>query len=142
MGLLGFFNGGGRIFWGIVSDKLGRTRTIAVYSLITAVAMITFNFISSAVPFAIAIFTVTACFGGFMAVFPSLTADFYGTRNYGGNYGIIYLAYGFGAPLGAWIGSAFPLSLAFNIAAGCALLAFVLMLTTKRPEKKTLAEKV
>lgn len=69
----------------------------------------------------------------------SLTADFYGTRNYGGNYGIVYLAYGFGAPLGGWIGSAFPLNMAFNIAAGCALISFVLMLTTKQPEKKGVA---
>ncbi len=136
VGMLGFFNGGGRIFWGATSDRLGRTRTIALYSLITAVAMVTFNFIATSVPFAIALFTVTACFGGFMAVFPSLTADFYGTRDYGGNYGIVYLAYGFGAPLGGWIGSAFPLSQAFNIAAACAFISFALMLTTKRPEKK------
>ncbi|MBS4032628.1 MAG: OFA family MFS transporter [Clostridiales bacterium] len=136
VGMLGLFNGGGRVAWGAASDKLGRTRTIAIYSLITAVAMVTFNFISSSVPFAITLFTVTACFGGFMAVFPSLTADFYGTRNYGGNYGIVYLAYGFGAPLGGWIGSAFPLSQAFNIAAVCALISFVLMLTTKHPESK------
>jgi len=140
VGLLGVFNGGGRIFWGSVSDKLGRTRTIALFSLITTLAMLAFNFIGSAVPFAIALFTITACFGGFMAVFPSLTADFYGTKNYGGNYGIVYLAYGFGAPLGGWIGSAFSLTLAFNIAAGCALLAFVIMLTTKRPQMKTAAE--
>jgi len=141
VGLLGLFNGGGRVFWGAISDKLGRTRTIALYSLITALTMFLFNFIGSAVPFAIAIFTVTACFGGFMAVFPSLTADFYGTKNYGGNYGIVYLAYGFGAPLGGWIGSYFPLHQAFNIAAGCALLSFILMLTTKRPDKKVV-EKV
>ncbi len=133
VGMLGLFNGGGRILWGSVSDKLGRTRTIALFSLITAVAMVAFNFIQTPVPFALALFTITACFGGFMAVFPSLTADFYGTRNYGGNYGIVYLAYGFGAPLGGWIGSAFSLNVAFNIAAVCALLAFGIMLTTKKP---------
>ncbi|EEG78858.1 L-lactate MFS transporter [Dethiobacter alkaliphilus] len=136
VGMLGLFNGGGRIFWGAASDKLGRTRTIAIYSLITAVVMLTFGFINSSITFAIALFTIAACFGGFMAVFPSLTADFYGTRDYGGNYGIIYLAYGFGAPLGGWIGSAFPLNQAFNIAAFCAFISFLLMLNTKRPEKK------
>ena len=137
VGMLGLFNSGGRVVWGSISDKLGRTRTVAVFSLITAIAMLSFNFIgSSSVGFAVSLFIITACFGGFMAVFPSLTADFYGTRNYGGNYGIVYLAYGFGAPLGGWIGSAFSLSLAFNIAAGCAFLAFVIMLTTKQPYKK------
>ncbi|MFO7848634.1 MAG: OFA family MFS transporter [Spirochaetia bacterium] len=140
VGMLGLFNGGGRVFWGAASDKLGRTRTIAVYSLITALAMLTFNFISMSVPFAVSLFIVTACFGGFMAVFPSLTADFYGTKYYGGNYGLVYLAYGFGAPLGGWIGSAFPLSVAFNLAAACAFISFVLMLTIKAPEKKVPTE--
>lgn len=137
VGLLGLFNGAGRIFWGSVSDKLGRTRTIAVFALITSMAMFSLNFISTAVPFAIALFTITACFGGFMAVFPSLTADFFGTRFYGGNYGIVYLAFGVGAPLGGWIGSAFPLNTAFYIASSCALLTFLIMLSTKRPETKT-----
>jgi OFA family oxalate/formate antiporter-like MFS transporter len=140
VGLLGIFNGGGRIAWGSVSDKLGRTRTIALFSIITTLAMLSFNFINSSVTFAIALFTITACFGGFMAVFPSLTADFYGTRHYGGNYGIVYLAYGFGAPLGGWIGSAFTLQTAFNIAAACAFLSFVIMLSTKRPEKNASVE--
>lgn len=136
VGMLGLFNGGGRIAWGSISDKLGRTRTVALFSLITAVTMLSFNLIRSSVGFSIALFTITACFGGFMAVFPSLTADFFGTRNYGGNYGIVYLAYGFGAPLGGWIGSAFPLQTAFNIAAACALFAFAIMLTTKKPQKQ------
>ncbi|MCF7914421.1 MAG: OFA family MFS transporter [Spirochaetaceae bacterium] len=136
VGMLGLFNGGGRVLWGATSDKLGRTRTIAIYSLITAVAMLSFNFISSSIPFAASLFIVTACFGGFMAVFPSLTADYYGTRNYGGNYGIVYLAYGFGAPLGGWIGSTFSLSLAFNLAALCAFISFVLILTAKAPVRE------
>ncbi|MCW3491579.1 MFS transporter [Dethiobacter alkaliphilus] len=68
VGMLGLFNGGGRIFWGAASDKLGRTRTIAIYSLITAVVMLTFSFINSSITFAIALFTIAACFGGFMAV--------------------------------------------------------------------------
>lgn len=136
VGMLGLFNGGGRIFWGALSDKIGRTRTISLFSLITCAVMVWFNFIGSAPAFSVAIFTITACFGGFMAVFPSLTADFFGTKNYGGNYGIVYLAYGFGAPLGGWIGSVFSLNRAFLLAAVCAFISFILMLTVKRPEKK------
>ena len=48
----------------------------------------------------------------------------------------MYLAYGFGAPLGGWIAFAFSLSIAFYIAAACAFLSFMLMLTIKAPEKK------
>ena len=66
VGLLGLFNGGGRVLWGAASDKLGRTRTIAIFSLLTTIAMLTFNFISTSIPFAISLFIVTACFGGFL----------------------------------------------------------------------------
>jgi MFS transporter, OFA family, oxalate/formate antiporter len=59
VGLLGLFNDGRRIFWGSVSDKLGRTKTIALFSMITAATMFSLNFISTPVPFAIALFTIT-----------------------------------------------------------------------------------
>ncbi|MGE5403972.1 MAG: hypothetical protein ACM3PP_03435, partial [Candidatus Saccharibacteria bacterium] len=40
------------------------------------------------------------CFGGFLAVFPSLAAEYYGTANVGTNYGIIFMAYGIAAIVG------------------------------------------
>ena len=137
VGMLGIFNGIGRIFWGATSDKLGRMNTIAVVSAITGIAMISFNFISSGILFAIAISTVTFCFGGYMALFPAVTADFYGCKYYGGNYGIIYLGWGAAAIVGGWIGTAFNLQTSFYLAAGLSAVSVVLALTTKRPETAT-----
>jgi OFA family oxalate/formate antiporter-like MFS transporter len=33
-------------------------------------------------------------YGGYLALMPALTADFYGSRNVGGNYGLMFSAYG------------------------------------------------
>jgi MFS transporter, OFA family, oxalate/formate antiporter len=133
--MLGIFNGGGRVLWGGLSDKLGRMNTIAIFSAITAMAMISLNFFTGTIAFALAIFTVTMCFGGYLAVLPSTTADFFGTKYYGGNYGIVYIGYGVAAPLGAWVGTAFPLQISFIIAALLAFAAFGLALFTKHPVK-------
>jgi OFA family oxalate/formate antiporter-like MFS transporter len=43
---------------------------------------------------------VGLCFGGYLAVFPAVTADFYGTKNVGVNYGLVFTAYGVGGLLG------------------------------------------
>ena len=133
VGVLGIFNGVGRIFWGSVSDKLGRMNTIALVSALTGVAMISFNFVSSAVPFVILISIVTLCFGGYMALFPAVTADFYGMKFYGGNYGIIYLGWGAAAIVGGWIGTAFSLQTSFYLAASLSGICVVLALLTKKP---------
>lgn len=137
VGLLGIFNGLGRLLWGAISDKLGRMNTIATVSAITAVAMYSLNFVSTAMPFSIAIAIVTLCFGGYMALFPAVTADFYGTKHYGGNYGIVYLAWGTAAIVGGWIGTAFELQTAFVFAAVLSAICVAIALTTKRPTPKT-----
>ena len=50
---------------------------------------------------------VGLCFGGFLALYPALTADFYGTKHLGVNYGWMFTAYGagglFGPFLAAWL---------------------------------------
>jgi OFA family oxalate/formate antiporter-like MFS transporter len=48
---------------------------------------------------------VGACFGGFLTLYPALTADFFGTRHYGINYGLVYSAYGVGGFCGPWLGA-------------------------------------
>jgi OFA family oxalate/formate antiporter-like MFS transporter len=62
-------------------------------------------------------------FGGNFALFPSLTADLFGTKNFGANYGWVFTAYGIAGVLGVWVGNtAQKLSgsyfAAFAIAAG------------------------
>lgn len=68
-----------------------------------------------------------------MALFPAVTADFYGMKFYGGNYGIIYLGWGAAAIVGGWIGTAFSLQTSFYLAASLSGICVVLALLTKKP---------
>lgn len=94
--IIAIFNSIGRLFWGYVSDKLGRKNTILLLLVATAVS----SLFVSAVP-GLMIFVLIGimgfAYGGFLGVFPALTADYFGPKNMGVNYGIVLLGFGVGA---------------------------------------------
>jgi OFA family oxalate/formate antiporter-like MFS transporter len=44
-------------------------------------------------------------FGGNFALFPSLTADLFGSKNFGANYGWVFTSYGVAGVIGVWVGN-------------------------------------
>jgi OFA family oxalate/formate antiporter-like MFS transporter len=79
------------------------------------------------------------CFGGNLSIFPSVTADFFGTKYYGINYGFVFTAYGVGGVLGPYLsGYLFDLTknyfMAFQIAGVLCAIAVVISLLL-RPKK-------
>ena len=100
--VLAIFNGVGRIFSGWLSDQIGRTRTMFILFALQAVLVSTFVYTTMWSP--IMVYAVMAliglCFGANFALFPSATADFFGTKNVGVNYGAVFTAYGVGGILG------------------------------------------
>ncbi len=98
--VLAIFNTLGRIFWGRVSDSIGRARTLFLMYLINAAAVFGYFLIPAApVIFWFGIALVGATFGGYLAIYPAINADYYGTRHAGVNYGFIFTAYGVGGLL-------------------------------------------
>ncbi|MEG3042119.1 MAG: OFA family MFS transporter [Clostridium sp.] len=101
---IAFFNAGGRLVWGSLSDKLSRLKVIFILFTITGISMFVMSVVDlKFFTFFICIASITFCFGGFLAIFPTITGDFYGTKNLGANYGIIYQAYGLSALIGPFI---------------------------------------
>ena len=95
LGLMGAFSGFGRLFWGTISDRLGRRWTLAIIACISCVTCAgilrnTDDFWSVITGLCLA----TLCYGGYLAVMPALVADYYGTGNIGANYGLMYTAWG------------------------------------------------
>jgi OFA family oxalate/formate antiporter-like MFS transporter len=88
-------NAGGRIFSGWLSDTLGRVRTLQTMVLLSAFAMpALFIWREQTVLFYILIALVYWCYGTQLSVFASTTADFYGTKSLGLNYGVLFTAWG------------------------------------------------
>ena len=97
--IVSLFNAAGRIAWGVLSDKLGRTRTLMAIFLICGLTMLSLKLLTGTM-ILIGVALVGFCFGGFLALYPSLTADYFGTKSYGMNYGTVFMAYGIGAVVG------------------------------------------
>lgn len=99
--ILAIGNAGGRIAAGTLSDKIGRSLTIAVIFSAQAVLMfLAIPIVGSESTNAI-LLIVLATFIGFnyganLAIFPSFTKDLWGIKNFGVNYGILFTAWGVG----------------------------------------------
>jgi OFA family oxalate/formate antiporter-like MFS transporter len=98
---LPIFNGAGRIIWGQVSDRIGRSKALFSMFMFQAVMMTMFFFTTNN-PY---LFYLTAAligfnFGGNFALFPAATADSFGSENLALNYGFVFTSYGVGGVLG------------------------------------------
>ncbi len=93
-GAIAVFNGLGRFFWGSLSDRIGRN---AAYVFIYGLQVVIFLAVAHlhSVAGVTALFAVVLlCYGGGFGTMPSFTADYFGTKYMGFNYGWILLAWG------------------------------------------------
>jgi MFS family permease len=82
------------VIGGMMSDKIGRVNALFVVFALQALNMVGFVIYQSLPALIIGIIAVGFSYGTLLSVFPSMTADQYGLKNYGANYGILYLAWG------------------------------------------------
>lgn len=98
------FNTSGRVIGGFLSDKMGRTKGLLFVFLLQAINMFIFSFYTS-FPLLIIGFAVAGiAYGALFALFPAVTADFFGVKNLGVNYGIIFTSWGIAGIVGPILG--------------------------------------
>jgi MFS family permease len=98
--LLAIFNASGRIIAGVISDYIGRVVTIALVCILQATIMFFFSGFSSFSAFLVGSAVVGFSYGACLSLFPATTADEWGTKNLGLNYGILFTAWGVGGVFG------------------------------------------
>jgi MFS family permease len=94
-------NAAGRICAGLLSDKIGRRWTLMLVLLIQSALMFIAIPVTASTDGAKFIIVLVATFIGFnyganLSLFPSLTKDFWGLKNFGMNYGVLFTAWGVG----------------------------------------------
>ncbi len=129
--LLAAFNASGRIVAGIISDYVGRVVTIALVCVLQALAMFLFSGFSTIGGFIVASGVVGFCYGACLSLFPATAADYWGTKNLGLNYGILFTAWGLGGVVGPTLAGRIAdatgsYAAAYNIAGGLLMFAFLL----------------
>jgi MFS transporter, OFA family, oxalate/formate antiporter len=134
--VIALFNAAGRIVLGKLSDRFGRKNTLmAIYGL-TAVIMFYMSTGMMNYPlFLMAVSLIGFCFGGFLALFPSVTADYFGVRNLGSNYGFMYQAYGLSAFVGPIVVKSLPFTYAFLLAGFICVLAIAMAKLVEVPSQ-------
>jgi len=135
----------GRILSGWMSDLVGRLTTLRIMIFVSALAMpALFIFREQAILFYLLVAVVYWCFGAQLSVFASTSADFFGTRHLGLNYGLLFTAYGVAGVIGPLIaGFVFDAyndySYAFFTAAGLSVVALVSITMARPPQRESTA---
>ena len=105
VGILALFNAAGRVLWGLLSDRLGRMTALVLMFCLQGATLMTLITLRTEWQLAVGAACVGFNFGGNFALFPSLTADLFGSRNFGANYGWVFTAYGVAGVAGTWAGN-------------------------------------
>ena len=121
--ILAIGNGGGRVLAGILSDKLGRRATLFGCFVVQAVMVILLsqakgsNILTSVPILALISALIGANYGANLSLFPSITKDFYGLKNFGMNYGLVFTSWGVGGFMLALLaGKVYVQTQSFNFA--------------------------
>jgi MFS transporter, OFA family, oxalate/formate antiporter len=138
-------NAGGRIGCGVISDKLGRTKTLLLMFVLQIAVYLAFAKLVTPVTLMMGTAVVGFTFGGMLTLFPAATVDYFGIKNFGVNYGMVITAWGIGGVFGPLVGgivrdSTGTYALSYIISAILSLLGAGLCLITKAPKEEAIEE--
>ena len=138
--IIALCNTSGRLVGGVISDRLGRSKTLLLAFLVQALNMLAFSHYTTPGLIIFGSALTGLCYGSIFTLFPAATADFYGLRNLGVNYGLMFTAFGVagvsGPYVAGWIRDTFgSYNNAFLLSGGM-LLAGCLLIMTMGPREK------
>ncbi|MBM7602256.1 OFA family oxalate/formate antiporter-like MFS transporter [Metabacillus crassostreae] len=107
VGVLGIFNGLGRIGWASISDFIGRPNTYTTFFVIQIILFAVLPHTQEAILFQVMLAIVYTCYGGGFAAIPAYIGDLFGTKQLGAIHGYILTAWaaaGLAGPMfAAWM---------------------------------------
>ncbi len=98
--VLALFNSLGRIISGSLSDRIGRITTLQIAFCIQGVNMILFVLYQSSTLMLIGAALSGLAYGSLLSVFPTVISDYYGMRDFGVNYGVLFTSFGLAGFIG------------------------------------------
>jgi MFS family permease len=116
LGGVGVGSTAGRFFLGGMADKLGRERALMV--MFAGMALTSLIWVCSSGFWGLAVFALTygVFYGGFVAILPALTMDYFGGRHVSSIIGVLYTSIAFGTLIGpSAAGFAFDVSHSYTL---------------------------
>lgn len=105
VGLMGVFNGGGRLVWASVSDYLGRPNVYTLFFILQIALFLILPSVTQALIFQAMLFVIISCYGGGFASIPAYIGDIFGTKQLGAIHGYILTAWAAAGLVGPYISS-------------------------------------
>lgn len=102
--VLSLFNAAGRVIIGSLSDKIGRKAAMMIVFLLQAANMFIFTFYTSVPLLIVGAALAGLAYGALFTLFPATTADMFGVKNLGVNYGMIFTGWGIAGVAGPLFG--------------------------------------
>ncbi|UJW57768.1 OFA family MFS transporter [Bacillus sp. A116_S68] len=146
VGIMGLFNGGGRILWASASDYIGRARVYTIFFMIQLVAFLILPFASNIILFQLLVFVVISIYGGGFAALPAFIGDLFGTKQLGAIHGLLLTSWSLAGVVGPMVVSFVKettnsYDLTFYIFAGLLLVALVTSIAMIKNIKQITEEK-
>lgn len=131
--MLAAFNAGGRIVSGMLSDKIGRIKTLMLMQCVSlaGIVLLALTEPGGYLTFGIGIACIGVGYGAFLGVFPGFTADRFGQKHQSINYGVMFIGFSIAGLIGPNVASAVHESsgsyhIAFVVAASLCVAGLVL----------------
>ncbi len=93
----GFVNAAGRIGTGLYSDKIGRANAYLINGVVSAACLLATPTIMQSGNVLLLFLAVGVAYwqyGGGLSLMPAFTADYFGSKNLGFNYGLVFIGWG------------------------------------------------
>jgi OFA family oxalate/formate antiporter-like MFS transporter len=103
VGLMGLFNGGGRIGWATISDYIGRPTVYVIFFVVQLVFFLLLPYITNVYIFQFVIFAILTIYGGGFASLPAFIGDLFGTKQLGAIHGYLLTAWSTAGILGPMV---------------------------------------
>lgn len=100
VGIMGIFNGGGRLGWAAISDYIGRPTVFMIFFIIQIAAFLMLPGITNVIIFQVFILLIVSCYGGGFSNLPAFIGDMFGTRQLGAIHGYLLTTWSLGGIIG------------------------------------------
>ncbi|GAA1242010.1 MFS transporter [Janibacter melonis] len=142
VGVMGLFNGVGRIAWAAVSDKIGKMTAFVGILAIQGLALIAIPHAGNVAIFYVLAALIYLCYGGAFGTMPSTAGSFFGVKNAGGIYGLMLIGWSIGGVVGpllisALVGEDKAYTVGYTVVGIIALVGAAIPLITKKPAGRT-----
>lgn len=101
VGMIGLFNGGGRLGWAAFSDVLGRPNTYIAFFLIEVVAFFLLPSLKDILVFQVVLYLIMTCYGGGFSTLPAYIGDLFGTKQVSAIHGYVLTAWAMAGLVGS-----------------------------------------